>query len=90
MKLQHLKRVNSFKIGGTTAIAVILWEFEDSQLASNSVSRQEETIARKLAVIEGLDLDEVIEDELTVAGVAAFQPHTVRQFNQLRLEENYW
>ena len=84
-KLQHLKRVNSGKTG---RLSVILWEYEGEE--RGSVSRLEESVAERLAQVRGLDLKEVIEEDLVVARVASFQPFTTDQFSRLRLLEDYW
>ena len=89
-KLQHLKRAKSRNIGGRNVISVILWECEEPQASTTSVSRHEENIAARLGQIKDLDLTEAIESDLPVAKVAAFQPHTTEQFNHLRSEEDYW
>ena len=84
-KLQHLKRVNSSKTG---RLSVILWEYEEA--GRGPVSRHEEEVAERLSLVRGLDLTDVIEDDLVVASVASFQPLTTEQFNRLRQEEDYW
>ena len=71
-------------------ISVILWECEEPQPSGSSVSRHEEHIAARLAQIQDLDLTEAIEAALPVARVAAVQPQTTEQFQQLRREEDYW
>ena len=89
-KLQHLKRAKSSNIRGRHVISVILWECEEPQPSSSPVSRHEEHIAARLAQIQDLDLTEAIEAALPVARVAAVQPQTTEQFQQLRREEDYW
>ena len=89
-KLQHLKRARSRNIGGRNVISVILWECEDPQPGSSSVSRHEENIVARLDQIRDLDLSEAIEEDLAVVRVAAFQPLTTDQFNQLRASLDYW
>ena len=89
-KLQHLKRARSRNIGGRNVISVILWECEEPQSSSSSVSRYEEDIEARLAQISDLDLTEALEADLPVARVAAVQPQTREQFQQLRSEEDYW
>ena len=71
-------------------ISVILWECEEPGPWGSSVSRYEENIVARLGQITDLDLTEAIEADLPVARVAAFQPHTTDQFNQLRAEVDYW
>ena len=71
-------------------ISLILWECEEPQPRSSSVSRDDEKVAARLGQIRGLDLTEAIEWDLPVARVAAAQPLTTDQFNQLRAEEDYW
>ena len=71
-------------------ISVILWECEEAEPGSSSVSRYEENIVARLGQIRDLDLSEAIEADLPVARVAAFQPLTTEQFNQLRAEQDYW
>ena len=89
-KLQHLKRAKSRNIRGRTVISVILWECEEPLASTSTVSRYKENIAARLGQIKDLDLNEAIESDLPVARVAAFQPHTTEQFNQLRSDEDYW
>ena len=87
-RLQHLKRVNSRKINNVTVISVILWSLESDNATQETVSRR--TYQDRLSVLEGVDLDEALEDDLHVFMVASFQPFTVAQYNQLREQENYW
>lgn len=67
---------------------MILWEHEEA--GRGPVSRHEEAVAERLSLVRGLDLSDVIEDDLLLASVAAFQPLTTDQFNRLRLGEDYW
>ena len=85
--LQHLKRVNSKKVEGALLISVILWEVSDEQ---ERVSRHQIDVSEKLNFVKSIDLNEAIEDELDVAYVASFQPHTTDQYNQLRSSDSYW
>ena len=90
-KLQHLKRVNSRKIDNVTVISVILWHFDTDKvdhLTPETVPRR--THQDRLNVLGDIDLDEALEDDLQVFMVAANQPLTVTQYNQLREADNYW
>ena len=71
-------------------ISVILWECEEPQASTTTVSRHEENIAARLGQIKDLDLTEAIESDLPVARVAAAPPLTTAQYNQLRAEVDYW
>jgi len=55
------------------------------------VSRTESRCQAKLSLLSpDIDLASAIEDKLSVAYVAAFQPHTRSQFDRLRSDSGYW
>ena len=89
-KLQHLKRVNSRKIDNVTVISVILWQFDTDKVDLTPETVPRWTYQDRLNVLGDIDLDEALEDNLQVFMVAAYQPLTVTQYNQLREADNYW
>jgi len=92
--LQHLKRVNSCKDDGEVRILILLWELAETcleMLQSQNISRlSPECDARLSLLCPEIELATAIEEELTVKHVAAFQPKTRAQFENLRGSEGYW
>jgi hypothetical protein len=100
--LQHLKRVNSSQHDGQTRILIILWELSQASLdiikTMSPLSAEDFSIPRtapdchsRLAALgPDIDLDTALEDQLTVAHVAMFQPHSRAQYDILKTCAGYW
>lgn len=100
--LQHLKRVNSSQHEGQTRILIILWELSQASLdiiktmsplsAGNlSILRTAPDCNSRLSALgPDIDLDTAVEDQLTVAHVAKFQPRSRAQYDTLRACAGYW
>jgi len=93
--LQHLKRVSSCKDDGEVRILILLWELAETCLkmlqSLNTISRfTPECEARLSLLCPEIELDTAIEEQLAVTHVAAFQPKTRAQFDNLRGCEGYW
>jgi len=100
--LQHLKRVSSSQQDGQTRILIILWELSQASLdiiktmsplpaADLCIPRiAPECQARLSTLGPDIDLGTAVEDQLTVAHVAKFQPHSRAQYDTLRASAGYW
>jgi len=101
--LQHLKRVNSSQQDGQTRILIILWELSEKclEIIKNmncsvglevlSVPITDPDSHSRLASLgPEINLDTALEDQLTVAYVAASQPFTRAQFDKLKSSPSYW